>query len=117
MAKEEPKGASQKGGPSPKTHAPRPESESGQTPEMPFVGNIVRDDEDYEARFMKDAMQRAHDAELEALANLALLRSSSGDRNSLMMTIERDQFINPKEVNRRLQQVFEAADKLGERKP
>ena len=67
-------------------------------------GSFVQDKKDYEALFMKDARQRAHDAELAALASLAIIRSSnSRERSSMLATLEREQYINPREVNRHLQ--------------
>ena len=66
-------------------------------------GSFVKGDTDYEKRFMKDARQRAHDAELAALANLAIIRSLRTDRSQLLTTLELDQALNPNVVNRHLQ--------------
>ncbi len=86
--------------------APSPvEAEDGGSGEIDlsaFGGALVHGDRNYESRFMKDAMQRAHDRELAALANLALIRSNTDERNMLLMTLEREQAMSPREVNRRL---------------
>ena len=65
-------------------------------------GTLVYGDRDYEELFMKDALHRAHDRELAALASLALIRSNTSERNMLLMSLERDQAMSPREVNRRL---------------
>ena len=80
-----------------------------------FGGTLVHGDEDYESRFMKDALQRAHDRELAALANLALIRSNSDERNMLLMTLEREQAMSPREVNRRLK-ISEGENKQQQKK-
>ena len=67
-----------------------------------FGGALVHGDQNYESRFMKDAMQRAHDRELAALASLALIRSNTNERDMLLMKLEREQAMSPREVNRRL---------------
>lgn len=78
------------------------QGEKQQLPISTLGGNFVRTDEDYEALFMKDAKQRAHDAELEALAMLALFRSDSRERNQLMFSLEREQSLSPRMVDRHL---------------
>ena len=72
-------------------------------------GTLVRDEEDYEAKATQDAIRRARDAELEALANLAIFRNNSGARNSMMTHLEWDRDwdrfltpINPREVGKRI---------------
>ena len=65
-------------------------------------GSFVRGDENYEDLFMKDARQKAHDAELEALAMLALFRSDRRERNQLLANLELEQSISPRVVDRHL---------------
>ena len=67
-----------------------------------YASVLILDDEDYETRFMKDAFQRAHDRELAALANLALIRSERDERRMLLAKLELEQAMSPREVNRRL---------------
>ena len=58
--------------------------------------------EDYERLFMKDAYRRAHDAELSALATLAMIRSNQESRDNMMLRLEMDMMMSPSEVVRRL---------------
>ena len=57
---------------------------------------------DYEARFMKDAVQRAHDAELSALASLALIRSDKDLNGTMLLRMERDLALSPRMVDKHL---------------
>lgn len=88
-----------------------PEAENGERgPEIDLSkvgGALVRDDEDYEAMATRDAIRRAQDAELEALANLAIFRNNPDARNTMMSHLEWDRFLNPlspKEVGRHLRE-------------
>ena len=67
-----------------------------------YANILIQDETDYEARFMKDAFQRAHDRELAALANLALIRSERDERRMLLAKLEVEQAMSPREVRRRL---------------
>ena len=73
----------------------------------------MEDDADYEALFVRDAVQMAHDIELNALAAMALIRSNGQDRNRLRMRgmPEGEQPLNPQEVGRRLQEISDAVKK------
>ena len=82
---------------------PRPEGDSASAADFAAYANILAHDEkDYEARFMKDAFQRAHDRELAALASLALILSERDERRMLLAKLELEQAMSPREVNRRL---------------
>ena len=84
-------------------YEPRPEGDSASAADFAAYANIlIPDEKDYEARFMKDAFQRAHDRELAALASLALIRSERDERRMLLAKLELDQAMSPREVNRRL---------------
>ena len=84
-------------------YEPKPEGDSVSAADFAAYANIlIQDDEDYEARFMKDAFQRAHDRELAALASLALIRSERDERRMLLAKLELEQAMSPREVNRRL---------------
>ena len=67
-----------------------------------FGGSVVRDDENYEEKATQDAIRRARDAELEALATLTLFRNSMSSNRSAMFHLEREQMISPREVDRQL---------------
>ena len=80
---------------------PRPEGDSVSAADFAAYANIlIQDEKDYEARFMKDAFQRAHDRELAALASLALIRSERDERRKLLAELELEQAMSPREVRR-----------------
>lgn len=66
---------------------------------------------DVEALFMQDAIRRAHDEELAALASLALIRSGMNERDQMLAYFEREQVLNPREVRRQLQKAQEEQTK------
>ena len=71
-----------------------------------IVPKLIPDEEaDYEALFLKDAKQRAHDAELAALASLALIRSSRGERDHMLFDVERDLGISTRITGRHLREI------------
>ena len=84
-------------------YEPKPEGDGVSSEDFAAYANIlIQDGEDYEARFMKDAFQRAHDRELAALASLALIRSERDERRMLLAKLELEQAMSPREVKRRL---------------
>ena len=82
--------------------APKPENQEPEAPAVSVTPNPA--DTDYEALFMKDARRRAHDAELSALASLALIRSNRDDNGVMMMKMERDLSLSPRMVDRHLRE-------------
>ena len=77
------------------------EQEEGLNPKLASQ-LLPEEDTDYEALFMKDARQRAHDAELAALASLALIRSNRDERDQLVFNLEREFGIDTGMVNRHM---------------
>ena len=97
-------------------YVPRQELDSVTAADFAAYANVlIMDDEDYETRFMKDAFQRAHDRELAALANLALIRSERDERRMLLAKLELEQAMSPREVNRRLR-TAEEEERAGSKK-
>ena len=93
-------------------YEPKPEDDSVSAADFAAYANIlIQDDKDYEARFMKDAIQRAHDRELAALASLALIRSERDEQRMLLAKLELEQTMSPREVNRRLRAAEEEQGK------
>ena len=94
-------------------YEPKPDGASVAAANAAAYASILIPDDDYEARFMKDAIQRAHDRELAALASLALIRSERDERRMLLAELELEQAMSPREVNRRLR----AAEEEEQSKP
>ena len=91
-------------------HVPPPDP-GVSAPAAPY--GPVEDDADYEALFVRDAVQMAHDIELNALAAMALIRSNGQERNRLRMRgiPEGEQSLNPQEVSRHIQDISDAVKK------
>ena len=82
--------------------AQKPEDVKPEPPSVSVTPNPA--DTDYEALFMKDAQRRAHDAELSALASLALIRSHRDENGVMLMKMERDLSLSPRMVDRHLRE-------------
>ena len=96
--------------------ARKPADADAETPVLSAAPNPA--DTDYEALFMKDVNQRAHDAELQALASLALIRSYRSESGMMMMDMERDLTLSPRVVDRHLreEQILDSIKKENQKK-
>ena len=69
------------------------------------------DEPDYEGLFMRDAIRRAQDEELAALASLAMIRSGSDERGQIPMDPGAGRMPNSSMPKETLEQIISEADR------
>ena len=73
------------------------------------------DEPDYEELFLRDAIRRAQDEELAALASLAMIRSGSGEHSRMLTDSGTEQMPHSKKPKETLEQIIRESEGRGEK--
>ena len=71
------------------------------------------DEPDYEELFVRDAIRRAQDEELAALASLAMIRSGSGERSWMLTDSDTERMPHSKKPKETLEQIIRESEGHG----
>ena len=68
------------------------------------------DEPDYEELFVRDAIRRAQDEELAALASLAMIRSGSDERSQMLTGLSMENIRHSKEAGETLKEIINGSE-------
>lgn len=87
------------------------------TAEAPPKGGEANasDEPDYEGLFMRDAIRRAKDEELAALASLAMIRSGSGDHSRMLTDSGTERMPHSQKPKETLEQIIRESEGGGKK--